>query len=429
MMVLVLVGVLLLLIALEFPVAFAMTGASAVYLLLRGDIPVVVVAQRVTVGVDSFVLLAIPFFFLAGELMNQGGITRRLVDLAQSLVGGIRGGLGHVTVVTNMIMAGMSGSSVADAAGTGAVLIPAMERAGYPKIFSAALVGAASTIGPVIPPSIPFVVYGGITGVSVGRLFLGGVVPGVLMGFFLMGAVYVVAQRRGYRAEGWLTLSEALRNIWRAIPVMLFPVIILGGIFSGVVTPTEAAVVAVVYAVFLSVLFYRELRLGGLVKVLTIVAGNTAKITFIIASASLYGWLLAREGVPQLFTNFFLSISQEPWVILLMVNILLLILGCLMETTAILVIMTPVLMDLITKVGIDPVHFGVVLTLNLMIGLLTPPVGMVLYAVSSVAKIPLWELADELKWYIVALIVALGIITYIPSLVTWVPNLIMGPGR
>ena len=426
MMVLVLVGVLLLLIALEFPVAFAMTGASAVYLLLRGDIPLVVVAQRVTVGVDSFVLLAIPFFFLAGELMNQGGITRRLVDLAQSLVGGIRGGLGHVTVVTNMIMAGMSGSSVADAAGTGAVLIPAMERAGYPKIFSAALVGAASTIGPVIPPSIPFVVYGGITGVSVGRLFLGGVVPGVLMGFFLMGAVYVVAQRRGYRAEGWLTLSEALRNIWRAIPVMLFPVIILGGIFSGVVTPTEAAVVAVVYAVFLSVPFYRELRLGGLVKVLTIVAGNTAKITFIIASASLYGWLLAREGVPQLFTNFFLSISQEPWVILLMVNILLLILGCLMETTAILVIMTPVLMDLITKVGIDPVHFGVVLTLNLMIGLLTPPVGMTLYVMVSLAEVSVADFTRECAIFMLALLVVLILITYIPGLVTFLPQLVMG---
>jgi len=426
MMVLVLVGVLLLLIALEFPVAFAMTGASAVYLLLRGDIPLVVVAQRVTVGVDSFVLLAIPFFFLAGELMNQGGITRRLVDLAQSLVGGIRGGLGHVTVVTNMIMAGMSGSSVADAAGTGAVLIPAMERAGYPKIFSAALVGAASTIGPVIPPSIPFVVYGGITGVSVGRLFLGGVVPGVLMGFFLMGAVYVVAQRRGYRAEGWLTLSEALRNIWRAIPVMLFPVIILGGIFSGVVTPTEAAVVAVVYAVFLSVPFYRELRLGGLVKVLTIVAGNTAKITFIIASASLYGWLLAREGVPQLFTNFFLSISQEPWVILLMVNILLLILGCLMETTAILVILTPVLMDLITKVGIDPVHFGVVFTLNLMIGLLTPPVGMTLYVMVSLAEVSVADFTRECAIFMLALLVVLILITYIPGLVTFLPQLVMG---
>ena len=426
MMVLVLVGVLLLLMALEFPVAFAMTGASAAYILLKGDIPLIVVAQRVTVGVDSFVLLAIPFFFLAGELMNQGGITRRLVDLAQAMVGGVRGGLGHVTVVTNMIMAGMSGSAVADATGTGAVLIPAMVEAGYPRVFSAALVGAASTIGPVIPPSIPFVIYGGITGVSVGRLFLGGVVPGILMGFFLMGAVYMVAKKRGYRAEGWLTLSEALRNIWRAIPVMLFPVIILGGIFSGVVTPTEAAVVAVVYAVFLSVLFYHELTPRQLIKVLTLVAGNTAKITFIIASAGLYGWLLSREGVPQMFTDFFLSVSRDPWVILLMVNVLLLILGCLMETTAILVILTPVLMDLITKVGIDPVHFGVVLTLNLMIGLLTPPVGMVLYVMVSLAKVSVTEFTKECGIFMLALVVVLGLITYIPGLVIFLPHLIMG---
>lgn len=426
MMALVLVGVLLLLMALEFPVAFAMTGASVVYLLLKGDIPLVIVAQRVTVGVDSFVLLAIPFFFLAGELMNQGGITQRLVDLAQALVGGIRGGLGHVTVVTNMIMAGMSGSAVADATGTGAVLIPAMVRAGYPRVFSAALVGAASTIGPVIPPSIPFVIYGGITGVSVGRLFLGGVVPGVLMGVFLMGAVYVVAKQRGYRAEGWLTLSDAVWNIWRAIPVMLFPVIILGGIFSGVVTPTEAAVVAVVYALVLSVLFYREIALGGLLRLLTTVAGNTAKITFIIASASLYGWLLAREGVPALFTNFFLSISREPWVILLMVNVLLLILGCLMETTAILVILTPVLMDLITKVGIDPVHFGVVFTLNLMIGLLTPPVGMVLYVMVSLAGVSITEFTKECAIFMLALLVVLILITYVPGLVTFLPHLVMG---
>jgi len=329
-------------------------------------------------------------------------------------------------VVTNMIMAGMSGSAVADATGTAAVLIPAMEKAGYPRIFSAALVGAASTIGPVIPPSIPFVIYGGITGVSVGRLFLGGVVPGVLMGVFLMGAVYLLAKRRGYRAEGWLTLSESLRNIWRAIPVMLFPVIILGGIFSGVVTPTEAAVVAVVYAVFLSVLFYREMTPGTLVGVLTLVAGNTAKITFIIASASLYGWLLAREGVPQLFTIFFLSVSREPWVILLMVNVLLLILGCLMETTAILVILTPVLMDLITKVGIDPVHFGVVLTLNLMIGLLTPPVGMVLYVMVSIAKVSVTEFTKECAIFMLALLVVLILITYVPGLVTFLPQLIMG---
>ncbi|HSB82099.1 MAG TPA: TRAP transporter large permease [Candidatus Methylomirabilis sp.] len=425
-MVLVLIGVLLLLLALGFPVAIAMSGASVVYLLLRGDIPLVVVAQRVTVGVDSFVLLAIPFFFLAGELMNQGGITKRLVDLAQALVGGIRGGLGHVTIVTNMIMAGMSGSAVADATGTAAVLIPAMEQAGYPRIFSAALLGAASTIGPVIPPSIPFVIYGGITGVSVGRLFLGGVVPGTLMGVFMMGAVYFVAKRRGYRAEGWMSFSQAMQNIWRAIPVMLFPVIILGGIFSGVVTPTEAAVVAVVYAVFLSVLFYRELTAEKLVQVLVTVAGNTAKITFIIASAGLYGWLLAREGVPQLFTSFFLSVSREPWVILVMVNVLLLILGCLMETTAILVILTPVLMDLITKVGIDPVHFGVVFTLNLMIGLLTPPVGMVLYVMVSLAKVSVTEFTKECGIFMLALLVVLILITYVPGLVTFLPQLIMG---
>lgn len=421
-----LVLVLLLLLGIGFPVAFAMAGASLVYLLLQGGIPLVVIAQRVTVGVDSFVLLAIPFFFLAGELMNQGGITQRLVDLAQALVGGIRGGLGHVTVVTNMVMAGMSGSAVADATGTAAVLIPAMERAGYPRTFSAALVGAASTIGPVIPPSIPFVIYGGITGVSVGRLFLGGVVPGLLMGLFMMGTVYLLAKRRSYRAEGWLPLRVALRSIVRAIPVLIFPVIILGGIFGGIVTPTEAAVTAVIYAALLSGLVYRELGLSGLIRVLTSVAGNTARITFIIASASLYGWLLAREEIPQAFTRLFLSVSQEPWAILLMLNVLLLVLGCMMETTSLLIILTPVLMELVTKVGIDPVHFGVVMTLNLMIGLLTPPVGMTLYVMVSLTGVSVTDFTRECAVFLVALLVVLVLITYVPGLVTFLPQLIMG---
>jgi C4-dicarboxylate transporter, DctM subunit len=426
MMLLVLVGVLLLLLALEFPVAIAMVVASVVYLLAHGDIPLVIVAQRVTVGVDSFVLLAIPFFFLAGELMNHGGITARLVDLARALVGGIRGGLGHVTIVTEIIMSGISGSAVADATGTGSVLIPAMERAGYPRVFAAALVGAAATIGPIIPPSIPFVVYGGITGVSVGRLFLGGVVPGVIMGLFLMGCVYLVAKKRGYRGEGWPTLSRALTDTWRATPVLLLPIIILGGIFTGIVTPTEAAVVAVVYAAALAVFAYHELTVTQLVKILALVAGNTANITLILASASLYGWLLAREGVPQLLTDFFLSVSREPWVILLMVNILLIVLDFFMETLAILVIMTPVLMDLITRVGIDPVHFGVVLTLNLTIGLITPPVGMVMYSMVSLAKVSVTEFTRESWIFVVALAVVLMLITYVPGLVTFLPNLIMG---
>jgi C4-dicarboxylate transporter DctM subunit len=223
-----------------------------------------------------------------------------------------------------------------------------------------------------------------------------------------------------------MSVGDAVRSIRLAIPVMLFPVIILGGIFSGIVTPTEAAVVAVVYAVFLSMIFYHELTPAGLVRLLTTVAGNTARITFIIASAGLYGWLLAREGVPQMFTDFFLSISREPWAILLMVNVLLLILGCLMETTAILVILTPVLMSLITKVGIDPVHFGVVLTLNLMLGLLTPPVGMVLYVMVSLAKVTVTEFTKECAVFMVALVVVLGLITYVPGLVTFLPNLVMG---
>jgi C4-dicarboxylate transporter DctM subunit len=247
-----------------------------------------------------------------------------------------------------------------------------------------------------------------------------------LMGLFMMGTIYLVAKRRGYRAEGWPCLTEALRSVWRAIPVMLFPFIILGGIFSGIVTPTEAAVVAVVYAVILATLFYRELTPRELVRVLSTVAANTAKITFIIASASLYGWLLAREGAPQRLADMFLSVSREPWAILLMLNLLLLILGCLMETTALLVILTPVLMDLISKVGIDPVHFGVVLTLNLMIGLLTPPVGMTLYVMVSLAKVSVTEFTRECAVFLLALIVVLGLITYIPALVTFLPVLVMG---
>ena len=387
------------------------------------------VPQRMYAGTTGFPLLAIPFFILAGNLMNTGGMTQRLVRFAQCLIGHIRGGLGHVTVVTNMIMAGMSGSAVADATGTGSVLIPAMERAGYPRKFSAALVGAASTIGPVIPPSIPFVIFGSMTGTSVGRLFLGGFLPGVLMGIFLMVTVAIIAKRRGYPREQRATLRELFVSSVQAAPAWGAPMIIIGGILAGIFTPTEAAAVASLYALILGMLVYREIRVSDLPRILWETLRNTVQVMFIISAASVFGWLLIQQRIPTTIVEGLMALTGRRWVVLLIVNAILLMLGCFMEGIAIMLLTIPVFMPLVARVGVDPVHFGVMMTLNLMIGLLTPPVGMCLYAVSSISQVPLWPLARELWPYIVALTVCLILITYVPGLVLWVPNLIMGASR
>jgi len=384
---------------------------------------------RMYSGTTSFTLLAIPFFILAGNLMNTGGMTQRLVRFAQCLVGHIRGGLGHVTVVTNMIMAGMSGSAVADATGTATILIPAMEKAGYPRSFSAALVGAASTIGPIIPPSIPFVLFGSITGTSVGRLFLGGFLPGVLMGIFLMFTVAILAKRRGYRREERASRRELMIATLQATPAWGAPIIIIGGILAGIFTPTEAAVAASIYALILGMLVYGEIKPADLPRILWETVQNTIQVLFIVAAASIFGFLLVRQQVPMALVEGMMSVSSTPWVILLVINVILLILGCFMEAIAIMLLTIPIFMPMITRVGVDPVHFGVLLTLNLMIGLLTPPVGMVLYAVSSVSKVPMWTLAKELSPYILALAVCLGLVTYVPGLVVWFPNLVMGVAK
>jgi tripartite ATP-independent transporter DctM subunit len=380
-------------------------------------------------GTTSFTLLAIPFFILAGNLMNTGGMTQRLVHFAQCLVGHIRGGLGHVTVVTNMIMAGMSGSAVADATGTGVVLIPAMEKAGYPRAFSAALVGAASTIGPIIPPSIPFVIFGSITGTSVGRLFLGGFLPGILMGILLMITVAILSKRRGYRREQRANRREVLIAALQATPAWGAPIIIIGGILAGIFTPTEAAVAASLYALILGMLVYGEIKVADLPRILWETIQNTVQVMFIISAAGIFGFLLVRQQVPTALVEGLMSLTTTPWVVLLIINVILLILGCFMEAIAIMLLTIPIFMPLIAQVGVDPVHFGVVLTLNLMIGLLTPPVGMVLYAVSAISKVPLWPLAKELWPYIVALTVCLGVVTYVPGLVLWIPNLVMGVAK
>jgi C4-dicarboxylate transporter DctM subunit len=423
-------AVLFLFILLGLPIALCMGLTAVIFFVVLGQADVLLMLPaRMYSGTTSFTLLAIPFFILAGNLMNTGGMTQRLVHFAQCLVGHIRGGLGHVTVVTNMIMAGMSGSAVADATGTGVVLIPAMEKAGYPRAFSAALAGAASTIGPIIPPSIPFVIFGSITGTSVGRLFLGGFLPGALMGLVLMITVAILSRRRGYRREERATRRELMIAALQATPAWGAPIIIIGGILAGIFTPTEAAVAASLYALLLGMLVYGEIRVADLPRILWETIQNTIQVMFIISVASIFGFLLVRQQVPTTVVEGMMSLTVTPWVILLIINVILLILGCFMEAIAIMLLTIPVFMPLIGRVGVDPVHFGVVLTLNLMIGLLTPPVGMCLYAVSSVSKVPLWTLAKELWPYIVALTVCLGLVTYIPGLVLWIPNLVMGVAR
>ena len=423
-------AVLFLFILLGLPIAVCMGFTAVIFFVVLGQADVLLMLPaRMYSGTTSFTLLAIPFFILAGNLMNTGGMTQRLVHFAQCLVGHIRGGLGHVTVVTNMIMAGMSGSAVADATGTGVVLIPAMEKAGYPRAFSAALVGAASTIGPIIPPSIPFVIFGSITGTSVGRLFLGGFLPGVLMGLFLMLTVAILSKRRGYRREQRATRRELMISALQATPAWGAPIIIIGGILAGVFTPTEAAVAASLYALIVGMLVYGEIKPADLPRILWETIQNTVQVMFIISAAGIFGFLLIRQQVPMTFVEGLMSLTTTPWVVLLIINAILLILGCFMEAIAIMLLTIPVFMPLIARVGVDPVHFGVLLTLNLMIGLLTPPVGMCLYAVSSVSKVPLWPLAKELWPYIVALTVCLGLVTYVPGLVLWLPNLVMGVAR
>lgn len=423
-------AVLVFFIMVGLPIAVCMALTSVIFFVVLGEADVLLmVPARMYSGTTGFTLLAIPFFILVGNLMNTGGMTQRIFRLAQCMVGHIKGGLGHVNVVNSMIFAGMSGSAIADAAGIGMVELEAMVAAGFHRGFAAAVTAASSTIGPIIPPSIPFVIFGSMTGTSVGRLFLGGFIPGLLMGIFMMITVYIISDRRGYPKERRATFRELVSSTLDAWSALLCPVIIIGGILVGVFTPTEASVVAAVYALIVTMVIYKEITVRDLPRILWETMEHTVRVLFIISAAGIFGWLLIQQRVPEAVITGLMALSDKPWVILLIINIILLILGCFMEVISIMILTIPIFMPLIYKVGIDPVHFGVVLTLNLMIGLLTPPVGMVLYAVSSVGKIPLWELAYELRWYIVAIMAALGLITYIPPLVTWIPNLIMGPGR
>ncbi len=406
------------------PITFSLGVASLLGLIIA-KVPLLLIVQRLWTAVDTFSLVAVPLFILAGDLMSQGGISRRLVNFAQALVGHFTSGLAMVAVVACMFFAAVSGSAIADAAAIGGILIPTMIANRYHPAFTASLVAAAGTIGPIIPPSIPMVIYGAMTNTSIAMLFAGGFLPGVLMGAGLMLYAYYVGKQRGYRGrEKRAGLGEIARGFANALLAMLMPVIIIGGIVSGVFTPTESGVVAVAYAFLLGMFVYRELTWSDVTRLLYECGLLTGKILFILGTASIFSWLLTVEGIPQQVTAALAGL-QAGWVVmLLLINLILLFVGTFIDTISALVIFTPLLLPLAMSVGVDPIHFGIILAVNLTIGMITPPVGVVLFVTTAIAKLTIREMMRDLTPMIGVLIVALAITTYWQGLVMWIPNLL-----
>lgn len=420
-----LLGSTLLLFAIGMPVAFAMVVSAGAALLSLGNVPLMVLPQRIVTGADSFPLMAIPLFLLAGNLMIGGGLTDKLSRFATAMVGHFRGGLAQVNVVNSMVMGGMTGSAIADAVSDCKILVPVMVKSGYSARFAAALSGATAVIAPIIPPSIPFIIYGSIAGVSIGQLFLAGAIPGILMGVYLMVAVNVIARRRNFPRGERPTLRGIVHALRVSGPPLMLPVIILGGILAGVFTPTEAGAVAVVYALVLSMVFYRSLGAADIPKILLETGVQAGVIMLVIAAASPFSWLLAREQVGQEVVQLLAHIGDNKILFLLVLNVVLLVLGMFLDATAILIIVVPVLVPVFAALGLDPVHMGVMVVMNLMIGMVTPPFGLVMYVVCDILKVTITDFTRELWPFLLALVAILLTITYVPELVLFLPKLAM----
>jgi TRAP-type C4-dicarboxylate transport system permease large subunit len=446
------------------PVAMAMATASLIYVIVSGNIPDFVVIHRMYGGIDSFPLLAVPFFIWAGNLMNSAGITNRIYNFALALVGWLKGGLGHVNVVGSMIFAGMSGTAIADAAGLGTIEIKAMTDHGYSKEFSVGVTAASATVGPIIPPSLPFVIYGMMASVSIGQLFLAGVIPGIIMGITMMLTVAYFAHTRNFGrdvpfsarklakaalevatvacvpAGAWVLWSFGVPGGWAvivafavllvldklfdfsAVMALLTPVMLIGGMTLGVFTPTEGAIAASIWALFLGLVWYRTLTWRRLVKLTMDTIETTAAVLFIVAAASIFGWLLTVAHVTDAVAAWVLAFTHEPWVFLLLANILMLIVGCFLEPTAAITLLVPILAPICHQLGIDMVHFGLVMVLNLMIGLLHPPMGTVLFVLSRVAKLSFERTTIAILPWLVPLFATLILCTYVPQVVLWLPR-------
>jgi TRAP-type C4-dicarboxylate transport system permease large subunit len=459
-----LLGSFLVLMLLGLPVAVAMALASLLYILVSGDIPDFALLHRMISGVDSFPLLAVPFFILAGNLMNIAGITGRIYDFAVALVGWMRGGLAQVNIIGSVIFSGMSGTALADAAGLGTIEIKAMRDHGYPTEFAVGVTAASATLGPIIPPSLPFVIYGMMANVSIGSLFLGGVIPGVVMTIFMMLTVAYFAWKNSWGGDiafDWGRLLRAALEVaivlafplavwlagraeispnlaagvafivllaldyvfkFSAVMALMAPVILIGGMTMGWFTPTEAAVAAVIWALFLGLVRYRSMTWRSLTKATFDTIETTASVLFIVAAASIFSWLLTVTKVADLLTNTMLAITTSKWVFLVLVNLLVLFIGCFIDTIAAITILIPILLPIALKFGVDPIHFGLIITLNLMIGLLHPPLGMVLFVLARVARLSVERTTMAILPWLVPLFLALIAITFMPALTLWLPG-------
>jgi TRAP-type C4-dicarboxylate transport system permease large subunit len=449
------------------PVAIAMAGSSLLYILMSGNQPPLTVVHRMIGGIDSFPLLAVPFFILAGNLMNNAGITNRIYNFALALVGWLKGGLGHVNVLGSVIFAGMSGTAIADAAGLGTIEIKAMKDHGYDLEFAVGVTAASATLGPIIPPSLPFVIYAMMANVSVGALFLAGILPGILMAALMMLTVAYFAHKNGWGGDikfsgsrfGKAVIETAVVVIWpvalylivkagaqpqltvfigiallfaadryfkfEAVLPIMTPVLLIGGMSTGLFTPTEGAIAACVWAMVLGLAWYRTLSWKRFVKVCLDTVETTATVMFIVAAASIFGWMLTATGVTAQIAAWVLAVTKEPWLFLLMANLLMLFVGCFLEPTAAITILVPILLPIARQLGVDPVHFGLVMVLNLMIGLLHPPMGMVLFVLARVAKLSVERTTMAILPWLVPLLGSLILLTYIPAIGLWLPK-VMG---
>ncbi|UCF94418.1 MAG: TRAP transporter large permease [Desulfobacterales bacterium] len=401
-------------------------GIAAAFACLAADLPLQIIAQRLMIGMDSFSLLAIPGFVLVGEVMCQGGISKRAVDFSNSLIGHFKGGLSMVAVLTGMVMGGISGSAVADTAAVATVLVPAMEKENYPKVFSSAVVGTAGPLGNIIPPSIPMIVYSMTAGLSLLDLFLAGYIPGMMIGFSLMGLCYFVCKRKGYGpsaayAFAWKNVAFAFK---RSILAIITPLIIVGGIVSGVFTPTESAMIGVVYSLVVAIYVYKEMSWKQMPKVLLDSAKTTSKLVIIIAAASVFSYISINEGIPDLFRDFMLGISQNKYVILIILNIVLLLTGLVIDILVATVIIVPVLIPLGHSLGLDPLHIAMIFILNMSIGLLTPPVGYCLFVSSTIADVPMEKTALSAVPIILTMLGILFLLNIFPQISLFVPSLV-----